>query len=72
MANQFIETYKGARCHFHPEDGFWAERSCSEQYGYCDTIQQLREEIDWDDEEGEAPLDTPSIDDSFHRWGMQI
>lgn len=69
-----IETYRGARIFFDADEGYWAERSCSQSYGFADTLEELKDEIDHDDEDVDYnnPMDTPSLDDSFHRMEMDV
>lgn len=76
-----IETYKGVRIHHDDEDGYYALQWLGHgwlSFGYTDTIEELRAEIDDHFAEDRAmlgidtPLDTPCLDDSFHRMEMDI
>lgn len=63
-----VEAYRRIYI-FHDEgDGFYASASCSEHFGYCDTLAEIRGEIDdhLAEDVGEPPLDTPCLDTSFH------
>lgn len=72
-----IEIYKGVRIHRDDEDGYYAQQGWL-SFGYTDTIEELRAEIDDHFAEDRAmlgigtPLDTPCLDDSFHRREMDI
>ncbi len=40
-----VETYRGYRIE-HDQDGFCASRASSEHCGYCDTLPEIRQQID--------------------------
>ena len=64
-------TYRRVEIFLEAGEGFHASASCAVHFGYCDTLEQIRAEIDdYFAEEaehyGDRPADTPSLDTSFH------
>jgi hypothetical protein len=69
-----VERYKGIPILWDDDDGYHASNGCAVHFGYCDTIEELRAEIDdhFDEDERDTPLDTPSLDTSFHDYEMDV
>jgi len=68
-----VETHRRVTIYRNSEHGFHASASCAIHFGYCDTVEEVRDEIDdYLAEEAEhyrgvdTPEDTPSLDTSFH------
>ena len=62
-------TYRGCTIE-QDEEGYFASAGGAAHFGYCDSIESIKEEIDdhWFDEAehyGDPRLDTPSLDTSF-------
>ena len=74
----FIQNYMGYAIHQDSEDGFFTEYVGQVTFGYCDTLEEIKSDIAdyhsnidvWEKHFSETPLDTPSLDDSFHRHEM--
>lgn len=74
-----VERYKGVPILWDDDDGYHASAGIAVHFGYADTIEEIRAEID-DHFESErqhyagidTPEDTPSIDTSFHDGEMVI
>lgn len=72
----FIEKFKGIDIH-RDDEGYFAQQGWL-SFGYTDTLEELREEVEDHFAEDRAmrgidtPLDTPCLDDSFHRGEMDI
>lgn len=69
-----VDRYRRLPIFWRSGEGYSASASCAIHFGYCDTLDELRGEIDdyFAEEAGEVPLDTPSLDDSFHRHEMGV
>lgn len=73
-----VETYRGVSIEHRHDDGYAGSLSCAIHFGYCDTLQALRDEIDGhfaDEAEfygDRRPIDTPTLDNSFHDNEMDV
>lgn len=53
--------HHGITIHYDPESGYWAQNG-SQSYGYCETIAEVKDEINRDfaqDRAAYADIDTP-------------
>jgi len=72
----FIENFLGFEI-LKDLDGFFTRPVNNIVFGYCDTLEEIKNDIrdeqhDWEDRVRIIPDDTPSLDDSFHRHEMDI
>jgi hypothetical protein len=75
-----VETYRGWPITWESGYGFAAQLSChvDDCVGWCDTIEEIRAEIDGEIEDRRRSYgahfheDTPSLDDTFHRIEMDV
>ena len=75
-----FETHRGWPIVWEAGYGFSAQRShhASDCLGYCDSLDEIRAEIDEEIESRRRSYgshyheDTPSLDDSFHRGEMDV
>jgi hypothetical protein len=44
--NQYVETYRHIRIHHIDGEGFHASHGVSVHFGYTDTVEEIRDEID--------------------------
>ena len=78
VGDRLVGEHRGCEL-FVSEGGYHSRASIAVHFGYCDTVEELIEEIDdYFEEERERwadidnPADTPRLDTSFHDHEMNV